>query len=115
MFGSSIFSRGPTSLVGCPQKDRLIHTATAVLGNQTDFYKPPPLTEADMTFLRDLAGLDKAHPLVRAPRGLFQQLAAPSLAAFERSQLTLRFHELRGIQGRRRFARRRDELCYFAR
>jgi hypothetical protein len=26
-----------------------------VLGNQTDFYKPPPLTEADMKFLRDLA------------------------------------------------------------
>jgi hypothetical protein len=37
-----------------------------VLGNQADFYKPPPLTEADVTFLRDLAALYKAHPLVRA-------------------------------------------------
>jgi hypothetical protein len=37
-----------------------------VLGNQTGFYKPPPLTEADMRFLRDLAALNKAHPLVRA-------------------------------------------------
>jgi hypothetical protein len=36
-----------------------------VLGNQTDFYKPPPLTEAEMQFLRDLAALDKAHLLVR--------------------------------------------------
>jgi hypothetical protein len=51
-----------------------------VLGNQTDFYKPPPLTEADMKFLRDLAALDKAHPLVRPHHeGLFQQLLAPSL------------------------------------
>jgi hypothetical protein len=37
-----------------------------VLGHQTDFYKPPPLAEADMKFLRDLAALDKAQPLVRA-------------------------------------------------
>jgi hypothetical protein len=37
-----------------------------VLGNRTDFNKPPPLTEADTQFLRDLAALDKAYPLVRA-------------------------------------------------
>jgi hypothetical protein len=37
-----------------------------VLGNQTDFYNPPPLTEAGMHFLGDLAALDKAQPLVRA-------------------------------------------------
>jgi hypothetical protein len=48
----------------CLQEGRHIHTGTAVLGHQTDFYKPPPLTEADMKFLRDLAALDKAHPLV---------------------------------------------------
>jgi hypothetical protein len=52
--------------IHCLQKGRLIHTGTAVLGNQTDFYKPPPLTEADMKFLRDLAALNKAQPLVRA-------------------------------------------------
>ena len=52
--------------IHCLQERRLIHTGTAVLGNQTHFYKPPPLTEADMKFLRELAALDKAHPLVRA-------------------------------------------------
>ena len=40
--------------IHCLQNRRLIHTGTAVLGNQTDFYKPPPLTEADMQFLRDV-------------------------------------------------------------
>ena len=75
--------------IHCLKKGRLIHTGTAVLGNQTDLYEPPPLTEADMKFLRDLSALDKAHPLVRARHeDLFQQLLAPSLFA-ERNRASL--------------------------
>jgi hypothetical protein len=45
--------------------------------NTTEFYKPPPLTEADMKFLRHLGALDRTHPLVRAHHeDLFQQLLA---------------------------------------
>ena len=67
-FGSNIFFPWTDELgrIHCLERGRLIHTGTAVLGNQRDFYKPPPLTEADMKFLRDLAALDKADPLVRA-------------------------------------------------
>jgi hypothetical protein len=64
--------------IHCLQKRRLIHTGTAVLGNQTDLYKPPLLTEADMQSLRDLAALNKAHPLVRAhDDDLFPSLFVP--------------------------------------
>jgi hypothetical protein len=60
-----------------------------VLRNQTDFNKPPPLTEADMKFLRDLAALDKAHPLVRAHHeDWFEQLLAPLLFV-ERNRASL--------------------------
>lgn len=37
-----------------------------MFGNQTDFYKPPPLTVVDMKFPRVLVALDKVQPLVRA-------------------------------------------------
>ncbi len=51
--------------VYCLQEGRIFHAGTTVLGIEKDFYKLPPLTDADLKLLAFLLDLDNAPPIVR--------------------------------------------------